>query len=255
MFRGQAAFCQSGTDFILGVGGEFLPDFVDAGHVIGIFLFLLKIAGVEIISQCGFAADGRNFSNDGFEQSSFPNTVGTNQRDFLSTFHGKGQRTGKGLVIANDKVFYLEDISAGSTGFFEIEFRLGFFLCQFDDVHFIQFFLTAHCHVSGGNAGFVSGNEVFQVFNFLLLFSISRFQLGFFHFINFLEFFVVAYIAVQFRVFHMVNKVYHTVQERNVVGNEDEGVFVVDEIPFQPFDVVFIQIVGRFVQQKDVRFF
>ena len=53
----------------------------------------------------------------------------------------------------------------------------------------------------------------------------------------------------------MVNEVYYTVEEGNVVGNEDEGVFVVNEIPFQPFDVVFIQIVGRFVQQEDVRFF
>ena len=53
----------------------------------------------------------------------------------------------------------------------------------------------------------------------------------------------------------MVNEVYHAVEERNVVRNEDEGVFVVDEISLQPFDVVFIQIVGRFVQQKDVRFF
>ena len=76
MFGGQAAFCQSGTDFILGVGGEFLPDFVDAGHVIGVFLFLLKIAGIEIISQSGFAADGRDFPDDRFEQSGFPNPIG-----------------------------------------------------------------------------------------------------------------------------------------------------------------------------------
>ena len=37
------------------------------------------------------------------------------------------------------------------------------------------------------------------------------------------------------------------------MGNQDEGVFVVLEIPGKPLDVLRIQVVGGFVQQQDVR--
>ena len=66
---------------------------------------------------------------------------------------------------------------------------------------------------------------------------------------------VITDVAVQLFVFHVVDQVDNAVQERDVVGNQDEGVLILLEIPFQPGNVLHIQIVGRLVQQKDVRFF
>ena len=53
----------------------------------------------------------------------------------------------------------------------------------------------------------------------------------------------------------MVDDVYHAVQKRNVVGNQDKGIFIIVQVTFQPFDMFGVQIVGRFVQQEDVGFF
>ena len=50
----------------------------------------------------------------------------------------------------------------------------------------------------------------------------------------------------------MVNQIDHAVKEGNIMRNEDEGVFVFDQIAFQPFDVIFVQIVGRLIQKKNI---
>ena len=39
------------------------------------------------------------------------------------------------------------------------------------------------------------------------------------------------------------------------MGNQNKGIFIVVEIAFQPFNMLFIQIVGRLVQKKNVRLF
>ena len=53
----------------------------------------------------------------------------------------------------------------------------------------------------------------------------------------------------------MIDQVDNAVQEGDIVGDQNECVFVIIQVTFQPFDVVFIQIVGRFVQQQNVGFF
>ena len=35
---------------------------------------------------------------------------------------------------------------------------------------------------------------------------------------------------------------------------QDKGVFIIVQIPFQPFDMFCVQIVGRLVQEKDIGF-
>ena len=52
----------------------------------------------------------------------------------------------------------------------------------------------------------------------------------------------------------MINDVDHFIKERNIVGDQDEGVFVIQKITFQPGNVLLVQIVGRLVQKKDIRF-
>ncbi len=160
MLCGQATFCQSGTHLILRKRRKFLPDFINTGDIFGVFLFLLKIAGIKIIPQFRFAAERWDFAEDAFQQSGFPNPVCTDKRNFLSAFHGKGERSGKGFIISNHQILCLENVSACGTRLFEVEFRLWLFLRQFDDVHFIQLFLTGHCHISCGNTRFIASNEV-----------------------------------------------------------------------------------------------
>ena len=39
------------------------------------------------------------------------------------------------------------------------------------------------------------------------------------------------------------------------MGDQDKGVLIVIQIPFQPGDMLSVQIVGRLVQKQDIRFF
>ena len=54
---------------------------------------------------------------------------------------------------------------------------------------------------------------------------------------------------------HMVDQIDDTVQERDIMGNQDKSIFVIIQITFQPFDVFLVKIVRRLVQKEDVRFF
>ena len=134
-----------------------------------------------------------------------------------------------------------------------MEFRLGLFPGKFNDIHLIQFFLAGHGHVPGSHPGLVPGHEILQLRNFLLLALIGGLQLGLLYRVYFLELVIIAHIAVQSLVFHMVNQVDDTVEEGNVMGDEDEGIFILLQVAFQPVNVLYIQVVGRLVQQKNVR--
>ena len=53
----------------------------------------------------------------------------------------------------------------------------------------------------------------------------------------------------------MVDDVDHIIQEGNIVGNEDKGIFIILQVAFKPIDVLCIQVVGWLVQEKDIWFF
>ena len=52
----------------------------------------------------------------------------------------------------------------------------------------------------------------------------------------------------------MVDDVDYIIQERNIVGNEDKGIFIVLQVTFEPIDMLRIQVVGWLVQEKDIWF-
>ena len=135
-----------------------------------------------------------------------------------------------------------------------MKFRLRLLGCKLDHIHFVQLFLSGHCHISGGNTSLVSGNKILQLIDFLLLTAISCLQLGFFYLVNLLEVVIVAYVAVQLLVFHMVNNVDNIVQKRNIMGDENKSILIFLKITLQPGNVLFVQIVGGLVKKKDVRF-
>ena len=136
-----------------------------------------------------------------------------------------------------------------------MELRPGFFPGKFNDVHLIQLFLAGHGHVPGGDPGLVPGHEILQLRYFLLLSLIGGLQLGLLYSVYFPEFVIIPHIAVKPLVFHMINQVDDTVEEGYVMGNEDEGIFILLQVAFQPVYVLYIQIVGRLVQQQNVRLF
>ena len=51
MLRGKATFCKCRTNFILCVGREFLPQFLDTGSLVVSLDLLLKISELEIFSS------------------------------------------------------------------------------------------------------------------------------------------------------------------------------------------------------------
>ena len=66
---------------------------------------------------------------------------------------------------------------------------------------------------------------------------------------------IVPHIPVQLLVIHMIDQIHHLVQKWYVMGDQYEGIFIILQIPLQPFYMHLIQIVGGLIQQKDVRFF
>ena len=135
----------------------------------------------------------------------------------------------------------------------KVELRLRFFCCQLDHIHLVQFFLAGHGHVSCGNTGFISCHKVFQLTDLLLLFPVGRLQLCLLNRVDFLEVVVVSYITVQFLIFHVIDDINHRIQERNIVGDKDKSILIIQEISFQPCNVFLIQIVGWLIQKQDVR--
>ena len=53
----------------------------------------------------------------------------------------------------------------------------------------------------------------------------------------------------------MINQINNRIQEWNIMGNKDKCILIILQITFQPFNMFLIQIVGRLIQKKDIRFF
>ena len=52
----------------------------------------------------------------------------------------------------------------------------------------------------------------------------------------------------------MIDQIDHTVQEGNIMADQDKGIFIIVQITFQPFNMLCIQIVGGLIQEKNIRF-
>ena len=53
----------------------------------------------------------------------------------------------------------------------------------------------------------------------------------------------------------MVYEIYHAVKERNVMGNQDKGIFIIYKVALKPLYMYRVKIVGRLVQKQYVRLF
>ena len=252
---GQTALGQSGTDFKLGEAGELLPDLLDAGGGIVIAAFLLKVADLQAVAQTDRAGQGRDDAQNALEQGGLADTVGTDQSDLLAAFHAQIEGLGEGRIVADDQILGFKDHLAGGTADLEVELGLGLFGSQLDELHLVQLLLTGHGHVTGGNTGLVAVNKVLEFTDLLLLALVGSFDLSLLDGIDFLEAVVVADITGQLAVFHVIDQVDNFIDKGNVVGNEDEGIFVFLQVALEPCDMLFVQIVGGLVQQQDLGLF
>ena len=48
---------------------------------------------------------------------------------------------------------------------------------------------------------------------------------------------VIAYVAAEFLIFHMIDDIYDAVEERDVMGNQDKRILIFVQITSEPFDV------------------
>ena len=65
---------------------------------------------------------------------------------------------------------------------------------------------------------------------------------------------IVPYIPVQLLAVHVVDQIYYLIQEGDVMGDQYKSIFIFLQIPFQPFNVHLVQIIGRLIQKQDIRF-
>ena len=255
MLGGQTALCKRRSGFKLGKSRKFSPQFLQSRGFDVLAHLLLKISDLQIIPQFYCPLQRRDQSQDTFQKCGLSDTVGSGEHDSLSPLHLKIQRAGQGLFIADDQIMSFHQIASRCPGLFKMEFRFRLLRRQFDHVHLVQFLLSGHGHVPRRHTRLVSRHKILQFRDFLLLTIICRFQLRLFHRVNLLEFVIIAHIAVQLLIIHMVNQVDNAVEKRDVMRYEDKRVFIIIQIPFQPLNMNCIQIIGRLVQKQDVRLF
>ena len=65
---------------------------------------------------------------------------------------------------------------------------------------------------------------------------------------------IIAFIAINGCIFHFQHFVAHQVKKIAVMGNHQQGNTAFGEILFEPFDHLYIKMVGRFIQDQKSRF-
>ena len=208
-----------------------------------------------MLAQLDGTADRRDQPHQAFHQRCLTQSVRAGNHHFLTLFQHPVDRFGQWFIIADHQIACGKDNLARGFPHLEAEGRLRLFRAQFNPFHLCQLLRAGIRHAAGRDARFIAGDEILHPGNFLLLTLIRCFQRQLVLFVQAVEFIHVADIAGQPAVFHMVDEIDDLVGKRHIVRNEDKRVFIVLQISFQPADMLLIEIVGRFVQKQNVRFF
>ena len=256
MLGSQTTTSQGCTNFCLIESRECIPDCFQRCLAVAACDFLLKIAQLQIFTPLHRATQRWDKAQQALEKGGFSDTVGTDDGNLLVALKSEIEWfAGQNAVIANFQITSLEDKAARRPCHFKIKGRLWFFSLKLNDFHLVQFLLTGHGHIPSGDTGLVAVDEILQVRNFLLLALIGCLQLSPLHGMHFLELVIIARITGQKLVFHMIDNVNDVIQERNIMGNQDKGIFIVLQVALKPVNMLGIQVVGRLVQEQDVWFF
>ena len=154
------------------------------------------------------------------------------------------------------KVLYSQNIIPADTGRFKSEMHLCIdfhrFFHRFD---LFQHFLTAFRTADGFLTveGFQFVDDSLLMFDFSLLVVIF-FEAGVAELLFlFRVSFVITHIHPDFATFNLDDFGYYTVQEIAVVGYDKNSSGIVDQISLKPCNGIQIQMVGRLVQEQDIR--
>ncbi|CDD62200.1 uncharacterized protein BN684_02026 [Clostridium sp. CAG:505] len=172
--------------------------------------------------------------------------VGTNHKAYVIqhffAVDGLGQTFYQQYVIAHFSILFeaAERVSSGR---------------RFDGIHLqvIQQFFTAGCLFCFGSVSTETLDEFLQFFDLLFHAFVLVFQLTLCHLCIAVPEIVVTNEHGDFAIVDVGDVGTNLIQEMSVVGYDNNGIFKVHQEAFQPFDSMQVQMVGRFVQQQDVR--
>ena len=253
----EAQLRQMAADFQFGHSGVFVPDDVDDAACADAVLLLGKDAGPCARPQTHHTAGGTALAVQHLHQGGLARAIGSGDDEPLAA----ADRIGKGLQQSpvadlDGQVLEQHQLIPRFYVVFEAEFELiRLVLRSLCDLQLLQLFAAALGHLGGGGADEVAVDVVLQLFSqrhigvvLLLAQGVSGFFLG-------QVGRKVALIGGHGLEGDLPDLGTDIVEEIAVVADHKDRTGVALEVAFQPFHRGKIQVVGRLVQNKDIRLF
>ena len=253
MLIGKAAGRQCRPHLELRHAGIFLPDFLNGGIVVAPVGLLLKIAGTDKLTQLDFSGNRLDLPQQGFQQGGLAQAVHAPEGHLPAPLQLQVHRIGQGRIVAQHKPLRLNHEAAWRAVHLKMEVRLRLFRALFQKLHLVQPLLTGICHATGSHPGLVTLDKILFLGNLRLLALIGGILLPPLDGIHLLKLLIAAGIACQGGIFHMINHVGNSIEERHIMRYQDKSIFVALQVILQPLDMLHIQEVGWLIQDEDIR--
>ena len=216
---------------------------------------LRAVADGRILGPFDFTAVGADFFNQAAQKGGFTRAVFADNgepcaglQNHLATAEQRAVVEPVSEILKHQRlamqllVLFEGDVGGDPAGRFD--------LVQLDLLHFLG--AGAGLFRLGG-VGRKAVHKALQLFQLRGLFRVAGLQLVLYQRGRGHEGFVVARVDAQLTVVDIRHVGTHRVQEVAIVGNDDHGALALVQHPGQPVDAVDVQVVGRFIQQQDVR--
>ena len=207
------------------------------------------------MSQLEFAVK-RNLPHDAFHEGRFAFAVFTDESDFFPAANGQRCVFENGVAAVRfAHVFHDNGVGSGTRRRREFQPQSGIvFLVNFNSIQFFQL-LDAALHLHGFR-GFVAEtfDKILRISDLLLLVFVSPELLFAAFFPQFHVFGIIDAVIVNFSQGNFDRSQANPVNKSPVVGNDNHGVGLRSEEIFEPLNGLNIQVIGRLVEQQNVRF-
>ena len=196
-----------------------------------------------------------HFSSDDLEESSDRLLIGTNESNLVLTSKSEGN------VIQNlhaincfGKIFDHENFISN----FTVRAEINVWIFTAGRTHVIQLdflkgSLTGGCLLGLGSVSTESGNKFLELFDLLFFFLICFFHLLDQKLAGFIPEIIVTSVQLNFAIINISSLCTNLVQEVTVMGYHDNSIIKIDQEFFKPLNRGKIQMVGRLIQQQNVR--
>ena len=231
--------------------GDFLPDIL---RWIEMVAALVDIAQMHRLADFDRAIVRLFLAGDQLEQRGLARAIGADHADDAARRQAEGEVFEQDLVAERlGQAVRLDHLAAQTFGRLDQDLRLArraVFLL------FDQFVERADTRLGLGLAGLGTLPDPGQLVldRLLTALVLARFlfeSLGLFLQIGG----VIAFIDEVARAIELEDPVHHIVQEVAVMGDEDDVAGIIDQMLFQPGDAFGVEMVGRLIEQQDVRLF